>query len=263
MLGAMTGDIVGSLYEFNNHRSKEFELFGKGCCFTDDTVMTVAVMQALLYGARGGDAELSAQFVRQMRTLGREYPDSGYGIRFSSWLFSEDPKPYNSFGNGSAMRVSPCGFYADTVEEAVHLARLSAEVTHNHPEGVKGAEVTAGVVFLARTGADKAEIRRFVEEKGYNLQFTLDEIRETYSFNETCQDTVPQAIVAFLESSDFEDAIRCAISVGGDSDTLAAITGGIAEAFYGIPKHIKEKTLSYLPEDLRQITENFYRAIAE
>lgn len=143
------------------------------------------------------------------------------------------------------------------------LARLSAEVTHNHPEGVKGAEVTAGAVFLARTGADKAEIRRFVEEKGYNLQFTLDEIRETYSFNETCQDTVPQAVVAFLESSDFEDAIRCAISVGGDSDTLAAITGGIAEAFYGIPKHIKEKTLSYLPEDLRQITENFYRAIAE
>ena len=136
MLGAMTGDIVGSLYEFNNHRSKQFELFGKGCCFTDDTVMTVAVMQALLYGARGGDAELSAQFVRQMRTLGREYPDSGYGIRFSSWLFSEDPKPYNSFGNGSAMRVSPCGFYADTVEEAVHLARVSAEVTHNHPEGV-------------------------------------------------------------------------------------------------------------------------------
>ena len=263
MLGAMTGDIVGSIYEFNNHRSKQFELFGKGCCFTDDTVMTVAVMQALLYGARGGDAELSAQFVRQMRTLGREYPDSGYGIRFSSWLFSEEPKLYNSFGNGSAMRVSPCGFYADTLEEAVHLARLSAEVTHNHPEGVKGAEVTAGAVFLARTGADKAEIRRFVKEKGYNLQFTLDEIRETYSFNETCQDTVPQAVVAFLESSDFEDAIRCAISVGGDSDTLAAITGGIAEAFYGIPKHIKEKTLSYLPEDLRQITENFYRAIAE
>ncbi|MGN0555794.1 MAG: ADP-ribosylglycohydrolase family protein [Candidatus Fimenecus sp.] len=263
MLGAMTGDIVGSIYEFHNHRSKVFEMFGKGCCFTDDTVMTAAVMQALLYGARGGDAELSAQFVRQMRTLGRKYPDSGYGLRFSSWLLAEEPTPYNSYGNGSAMRVSPCGFYADTVEEAMHLARLSAEVTHNHPEGVKGAEVTAGAVFLARTGADKTEIRRFVEAKGYNLQFTLDEIRETYSFNETCQDTVPQAIVAFLESSDFEDAIRCAISVGGDSDTLAAITGGIAEAFYGIPQHIREKTLSYLPADLREITENFYCAVAE
>lgn len=263
MLGAMTGDIVGSIYEFNNHRSKEFELFGKGCFFTDDTVMTAAVMQALLYGARGGEAELSAQFVLQMRMLGKKYPDSGYGLRFSAWLFADEPKPYNSFGNGSAMRVSPCGFYADTLEEAMYLARLSAEVTHNHPEGVKGAEATAGAVFLARTGTDKSEIRRFVEAKGYNLQFTLEEIRGIYQFNETCQGTVPQAVVAFLESTDFEDAIRCAISIGGDSDTLAAITGGIAEAFYGIPKHIKEKTLSYLPEDLRQITENFYRAVAE
>lgn len=263
MIGAMTGDIVGSIYEFNNHRSKDFDLFQKICFFTDDTVMTVAVMQALLCGARGGDEELSAQFVRQMRTLGRKYPDSGYGSRFSGWLFSEAPKPYNSFGNGSAMRVSPCGFYADSLEEAMHLARLSAEVSHNHPEGLRGAEVTAGAVFLARIGKSKADIRRFAEAHGYNLNFTLDSIRETYAFNETCQDTVPQAIVAFLESTGFEDAIRCAISVGGDSDTLAAITGGIAEAFYGVPTQIQEKTLSYLPQDLRAITEAFYSAVAE
>lgn len=263
MIGAMTGDIVGSIYEFNNHRSKEFALFQNTCFFTDDTVMTVAVMQALLYGAHGGDEELYMQFIRQMRALGRKYPDSGYGARFSGWLFSEDPKPYNSFGNGSAMRVSPCGFYADSLEEALHLARLSAEVSHNHPEGIRGAEVAAGAVFLARTGASKSEIRDFAETHGYNLNFTLDSIRETYQFNETCQDTVPQALVAFLESTGFEDAIRCAISVGGDSDTLAAITGGIAEAFYGVPPQIQEKTLSWLPEDLRAITEAFYCAVAE
>ena len=244
MLGAIIGDIVGSVYEFNNIKTKDFPLFREDCFFTDDTVMTCAVAEAVMKGGKPDD------FVDEMKRLGRLYPDAGYGGRFLGWLFSDDRAPYNSFGNGSAMRVSPCGWMADGGYEA---AKLSAAVTHDHPEGIKGALAAFDAIVLARAcfRDDPAECKRIIREQieskyGYDLSKTLDQIRPTYEFNETCQETVPQAIVAFLESTDFEDAIRNAISLGGDSDTLAAITGSIAEAAYGIPDDLKRKALSYL-----------------
>lgn len=257
MIGAMVGDIVGSIYEFNNIRTKDFELFKKECFFTDDTVMTVAVADAILQCGEVVDYEFfKGVLVKIMKTYGRMYPYSGYGGRFSLWLRSDISEPYNSFGNGSAMRVSPAGWYAKSLEEAEALAAATAEVTHNHPEGIKGAMVTAGAIFLAREGKSIEQIREYVA-KSYDVDFTLESIRDTYEFNETCQETVPQAMVAFFESVDFEDAIRNAISIGGDSDTLAAITGSVAEAFYGIGDDIKEKTLSYLDEVLLTVTAEF------
>jgi len=248
MLGAIIGDIVGSVYEWHNIKAKDFPLFSDKCFFTDDTVMTVAVADALL---NGGTAD---SFISSMKKFGRLYPHSGYGARFGSWLFSDDREPYNSWGNGSAMRVSPCGWFADSLEEAENLAEQSAAVTHNHPEGIKGAKATAAAIYLSWTGATKADIKDYIESNyGYNLSQSLDEIRPTYRFNESCQETVPEAIVAFLESTGFEDAIRNAISLGGDSDTLAAITGGIAEAAYGIPKEIADKALSYLDAPLKDV----------
>ncbi|MDR2771626.1 MAG: ADP-ribosylglycohydrolase family protein [Clostridiales Family XIII bacterium] len=243
MLGAIIGDIVGSIYEFDNIKTKDFPLFKKNSFFTDDTVMTVAVADALLAGGGPDD------FVDSMKRLGNRYPYAGYGGRFRHWLHSDSREPYNSYGNGSAMRVSPCAWIARSLEEAEDFAARSASVTHNHPEGVKGAQATAAAIYLARTGTDKADIKRRIEEKyGYDLSRTLDEIRPVYRFNESCQKTVPEAIIAFLESDGFEDAIRNAISLGGDSDTLAAITGGIAEAAYGIPKEIAAKAISLLDE---------------
>lgn len=262
MLGAIVGDIVGSVYEWSNIKTKDFPLFREDCFFTDDTVMTCAVAEAIMNGGQKDD------FIDAMKKYGRMYPDAGYGPRFNTWIQSNDCSPYTSFGNGSAMRVSPCawimdcGFFArtGTWPSSRNLARISAEVTHNHPEGVKGAMATSDAIFLCRyyfggycgdyeqpINDDPAEckrrIREYIEkEYGYNLSQSLDDIRPTYHFNETCQDTVPQAIIAFLESTDFEDAIRNAISLGGDSDTLAAITGSIAEAAYGIPDWIKDKT---------------------
>ena len=244
MLGAIIGDIVGSVYEFDNIKTKDFPLFRDDCFFTDDTVMTCAVAEAVMRGGRADD------FIDEMKRLGRLYPYAGYGGNFSRWLASSDRAPYHSYGNGSAMRVSPCGWMS---EDGYEAARLSAAVTHDHPEGIKGALATFDAIVLARTGfrndpaGCKKRIREQIEGKyGYDLSPTLDEIRPTYRFNETCQETVPQAIVAFLESTDFEDAIRNAISLGGDSDTLAAITGSIAEAAYGIPDDLKRKALSYL-----------------
>ena len=195
--------------------------------------------------------DLFKALVREMQRLGRKYPHAGYGGMFSSWLRKSNPKPYNSFGNGSAMRVSATGWYATSLEEAEDLAKASAEVTHNHPEGIKGAQATAASIFLARSHTTIPGIKSYLQKKYYSLNFTLDEIRDTYKFNETCQDTVPQAIVAFLESTDFEDAIRNAISLGGDSDTLAAITGSIAEAYYGVPFEIKETALTFLDDELK------------
>lgn len=241
MYGAIIGDIVGSKYEFNNIKTKDFPFISRGCRFTDDTVMTVAVARALLR-CRAEEAPLKQILVQEMQLLGRRYPNAGYGGMFSSWLYEKDPQPYNSFGNGSAMRVSPCGLIAATLEEAVGLARASAEVTHNHPEGIQGAEATAAAIFLARIGKDKEEIGRYICRHYYDLSQTLDEIRPDYSFNETCQDTVPQAIIAFLESTSFEDAIRNAISLGGDSDTLAAITGAIAWSYYRFPGRSGKET---------------------
>ena len=258
MLGAIIGDIVGSRFEFNNHRSKEFELFTDDCFATDDSIMTLAIAKALMECRES----LDTQFVRSqlnhharecMRRIGRKYPNCGFGGMFFRWIFSDEPEPYNSFGNGAAMRVSPCGFYAPTEEKAKTISRAVTEVTHNHPEGIKGAEAVTVAIFLAKTGASKEQIRNRIESDYYKLDFTIDGIRPTYRFNETCQETVPPALEAFLESTSFEDCIRIAISVGGDSDTLAAIAGAIAEAYYGIPLNIKEAALGYLDYELTAI----------
>lgn len=238
MLGTIIGDMVGSVYEFHNHRSKEFPLINSESFPTDDSIMTIAVAKAILENSGKVDG-LNQQAQKWMRKIGQQYPCCGYGGRFIEWMFSDHPMPYGSYGNGAAMRVSPCGFAARSLDEAKVLSRAVTQVTHDHPEGIKGAEATACAIFLARTGHSKDEIRTFIEDNYYRLDFTLDEIRATYEFNETCRETVPQAIEAFLESESFEDAIRNAISVGGDSDTLAAITGGIAEAFYGIPDNLR------------------------
>ena len=239
MLGAIIGDMVGSIYEFHNHRSKEFPFFNSRCCPTDDSIMTIAVAKAILEND-GKAEELEDQAVKWMQKIGRQYPNCGYGGRFFRWMHTRDPQPYGSFGNGAAMRVSACGWAGKTLDEVKALSHAVTIVSHNHPEGVKGAEATVCAIFLARTGHSKEEIRSFIEDNYYTLNFTLDEIRPTYRFDVTCQGSVPQAIEAFLESDSFEDAIRNAISIGGDSDTLAAITGSIAEAFYGIPKDIRK-----------------------
>jgi ADP-ribosylglycohydrolase len=270
MFGAILGDIIGSPYEFDlGDKSKEFPLFSKGSQFTDDTVMTVAVAQALL--EVGKDASLDdirQNVVQSMRSWGNRYPYAGYGHRFSNWLDWDEPKPYNSFGNGSAMRVSPCGLIANELSEALSLAKASAEVTHNHPEGIKGAQAVAGAVFLAKQHKEKDEIADFIRTNFYDLDFTLEDIRASYRFNETCQGTVPQAIVAFLESTSFEDAIRNAVSLGGDCDTLTAITGSIAWAYYrphrnwkSLPEfnHIYTIVKERIPEEFLQIIDVFER----
>ncbi|MDR3238272.1 MAG: ADP-ribosylglycohydrolase family protein, partial [Spirochaetia bacterium] len=216
MLGAIIGDIAGSRFEWNNIKTKEFDLLTHRCAFTDDSVMSLAVAKAIL-AADGNYDNLGEIAVRYMRETGRPYPNCGYGGMFRKWMYSDNPKPYNSFGNGAAMRVSACGFAAKTLDEAVLLSRKVTEVTHNHMEGIKGAEAAAVCVFLARDGKNILEIRDYVNERYYPINFTLDGIRAGYQFNETCQGTVPQAICAFLESAGFEDAIRNAISIGGDS----------------------------------------------
>jgi len=252
MLGAIFGDIVGSRLEFNNIRSKDFDLFTNESSVTDDSIMTLSVAKAIM--ACGGQwDQLGEQAVRWMRSIGQGYQDCGYGGMFFRWMFSGNPQPYNSFGNGAAMRVSPCGFAAQTEDEAKLLSRRVTEVTHNHPEGIKGAEATTVAIFMARQGASQQKIGRRIKRDYYAIDFTLDKIRDTYRFNETCQQTVPQAIEAFLESTSFEDAIRNAISIGGDSDTLAAITGGIAEAYYGIPDDLRDQALRHLDPVLLQI----------
>jgi ADP-ribosylglycohydrolase len=251
MLGAIIGDIAGSRFEFNNHRSKDFEFFTGDCFVTDDSIMTLAIAKAVL--ACNGDWEhLDKRAVSYMQEIGRNYPYCGFGGMFDKWIHSDKAKPYNSFGNGAAMRVSPCGFFARTEVEAKLLSGKVTRVTHNHPEGLKGAEAVTVAIFMARSGALKNEIKERIENDYYKLNFKLDDIRETYQFNETCQGTVPQAIKAFLESVSFEDAIRNAISIGGDSDTLAAITGSIAEAYYGVPHDLKNKALTFLDNELRQ-----------
>lgn len=266
MLGAIIGDIVGSRYEFNNHRSKDFELFSDGCEVTDDSIMTIAVAKGILATAKAIQAEtgrrsydtdfyqmLGEASVKYMQEIGRKYPNCGYGGLFNKWVFSKNPKPYHSYGNGAAMRISPAGFAAGTEFEVIKLTETITAVTHNHDEGIKGAEATALAIFMARQGFLKNEIRQRIIRDYYPLDFTIDQIRASYRFNETCQETVPQAIECFLEATSFEDAIRTAISLGGDSDTIGAITGAIAEAYFGVPQDIKEKALTYLDEELRQI----------
>ena len=255
MYGAIIGDIVGSAYEWaDGMKSKDFPLFSDECSCTDDSVMTVAVASAIIES--GKDPERFSEILPAvMRRFGRKHPDAGYGGNFYYWLLSDTEGAYNSFGNGSAMRVSATGWFFDTLEETELWAEKSAAITHNHPEGIKGAQATAAAIFMARTGKTKNEIRDYITSRfGYDLSQTCDEIRPTYRFNETCQETVPQAIVAFLESTDFESCIRLGVSLGGDTDTLCAIAGAIAEAFYGsIPEQIVAHEWSLLPEDFHDI----------
>jgi ADP-ribosyl-[dinitrogen reductase] hydrolase len=276
MLGAIIGDIVGSRFEFNNHRSMDFDLFAPGCFVTDDSIMTLAVAKGIMETEKRVESSvsdyrfdgeyhhlLSEMTVKYMQEIGRQYPNCGYGGMFARWIFSDHPEPYNSFGNGAAMRISPVGFVAGTELEATSLSGTITSVTHDHEEGIKGAEATVIAIFLALNGFTKSEIRDRISNEYYSLDFTIDEIRPTYIFNETCQKTVPQAIECFLESDSFEDAIRIAISLGGDSDTIAAITGAMAEAYYGVPDDIRHKGLAYLDEELRSIYDQWEKFIGK
>ena len=258
MYGAILGDMIGAPYGFDRSpKVKDFPLFSRESQFTDDSVMTIAVAEALLDTLPDAAGDRTEQrLVTSMQKWGRNYPHAGYGGNFQWWLRAKDPQPYGSYGNGSAMRVSAAGWLYETLEKTEHMAELTAKVTHNHPEGIKGAVVTAGIIFLATTGASKDEIRAYAEGKGYALSRTCDEIRPSYHHVESCQETVPEAITAFLEGVDFEDVIRTAVSLGGDCDTLTCIAGAMAEAFYGVPTELKAECEKRLPEDMREI---FYR----
>lgn len=258
MYGAILGDIIGSPYEFDmGDKTKVFPLFSEDSYFTDDTVMTLAVAEAFM-GAPDDEDAIRRRLVAAMQKWGRRYPGAGYGVRFSRWLESRDPQPYNSWGNGSAMRVSSVAWLYNDLDTVRRMARVSADVTHNHPEGVKGAEATAAAIFLARTGYSKAEIKAYIEtEFRYDLSRTCDEIRPNYRHVESCQETVPEAITAFLEGESFEDVIRTAASLGGDCDTLTCIAGSIAEGFYGVPEDMKKECRNRLTKDLRVILAEF------
>lgn len=256
MLGALIGDIVGSVYEWRNCKSKDFPLFQPDCRMTDDSVMTAAVASALLKNDPSDLEGFRKELIGEMQRLGRIYPHAGYGARFERWLNAETPQAYNSLGNGSGMRVSPVAWVADSLEACEVLARVSAAVTHNHPDGIAGALAVAGAVYLARMGEDKSAIRDYVTQY-YPLNFTLDEIRENYVFDVTCAGSVPQAMEAFLEGTDFEDTIRNAISIGGDSDTIAAMAGAVAAAFYGVPREIRTEALNFIDGEVRNIYDRF------
>src|SRR3989338_2230438 len=250
MIGAIAGDIVGSIYEFHAIKTQDFSLFGPGSMYTDDTVLTVAVAESIINSRDYGSV---------IKEYGKRYPNAGYGTMFQRWLFSDRSVPYNSFGNGSAMRVSPIGLAFDTLDKVMGEAKKSAEITHNHPEGIKGAQAVAAAVFLYKVGESKENIKKLIEGNfGYSLNQTLDEIRPYYRFDETCQGSVPQAIIAFLESENYEDAIRKAVSLGGDSDTIACITGGIAHAYYKIiPDYIIIESKKRLPQELLNVLNLF------
>ena len=264
MYGAILGDIIGSPYEFDRGtKTKDFPLFSPNSTFTDDSVMTLAVADAFLSITPDTEnADICRRLVQSMQSYGRKYPDAGYGGKFRLWLKDPNPQPYGSYGNGSAMRVSSAGWLFDDLQTVRHMARLSAEVTHNHPEGIKGAEATASAIFLARTGSSKSEIKAYIEENfHYDLSRTCDEIRPAYHHVESCQETVPEAITAFLEGDSFEDVIRTAVSLGGDCDTLTAIAGSIAEGFYGVPEELKQQCRQRLPEELRQVLRRFEKTL--
>ena len=264
MYGAILGDMIGAPYEFDRgNKSKDFPLFSAESRFTDDTVMTVAVAEALLDGP-ADEAGMKAQLVQSMQKWGRRYPYAGYGGRFRHWLKSPNPQPYNSWGNGSSMRVSAVGWLYHDMDSVRRMARLTAEVTHNHPEGIKGAEATAAAIFLARSGRSKAEIKAYVErEFGYDLSRSCDEIRPGYRHVESCQETLPEAITAFLEGESFEDVIRTAVSLGGDCDTLTCIAGSIAEGFYGVPEELKRECEERLTPELVRVVARFNKRIDE
>ena len=269
MYGAILGDIIGQPYEFDRgNKTKDFDLFSRGCVFTDDSVMTVAVAEALI--AVGLDANVMeiecetrwrrfpSAMITSMQLWGHKYPHAGYGGRFYQWLAQENTKPYNSWGNGSAMRVSSIGWFFESLEKTREVARWSAEVTHNHPEGIKGAEATASVIWMARNGYFKAQIKEYIEKEfRYDLSRTCDEIRPDYYHVESCQKTVPEAITAFIEGNSFEDVVRCAVSLGGDCDTLTDIATSMAEAFYGLPEKMKEKCIEFTTNDMHEVMKAF------
>ena len=266
MYGAILGDMIGSPYEFDRgKKTKEFPLFSKHSTYTDDSVMNVAVGEAFLDAQPNAADDWTMQrLIRGMQRWGRKYPHAGYGGNFRWWLRSDDPKPYGSYGNGSAMRVSAVAWLYNDLEAVRTAAMMSAVVTHNHPEGIKGAEATACAIFLARTGHSKAEIKEYIEQTfRYDLSRTCDEICPGYRHVESCQETVPEAITAFLEGESFEDVIRTAVSLGGDCDTLTAIAGSIAEGFYGVPEKLKQECRDRLPDDMREILERFEAYVKE
>jgi ADP-ribosylglycohydrolase len=250
MIGAIAGDIIGSIYEGNNIKRKDFPLFSTRCRFTDDTVLTVAIAHSILTGS---------DYTSRLKEYYSWYPHAGYGGYFHRWASSSSGKPYNSWGNGSAMRVSPVGFAFNTLEKVLEEAKKSAAVTHNHPEGIKGAQATAAAIFMAKAGAEKGKIKKYIEDEyGYDLSRKTDDIRPGYGFDVSCQGSVPEAIISFIESTDFEDAIRLAVSLGGDSDTIACITGGIAHAYYReVPEKIESRVCGYLDNRLIKVIDEF------
>jgi type I restriction enzyme M protein len=258
MLGAIIGDIVGSIYEFRGIKVKNFLLLSKRSFYTDDTIMTVAVGNALME-AKDDLTLLRQSTIKWMKFLAKIYPAAGYGSKFKYWVFEENPKPYNSFGNGAGMRVSACGIVAKSLEETIELSRAVTDISHNHPEGIKAAEAIATSVYLLRQGKDKVFLKKYIQDHYYPLNFTLNEIRPTYSFNERAQDSTPQAIVAFLESTSFEDAIRNAVSLGGDADTLAAMAGALAAEHYGIPKNFIQPFHNKLDSLLKGYVDRFHQ----
>lgn len=266
MYGAILGDIIGSPFEFDRgDKTKDFKLFNRRSHFTDDSVMTLAICEALLkVGQNAAVKEIEDSVISSMQSWGRKYPHEGYGGYFRRWLTARHPEPYNSFGNGSAMRVSAAGWLYDSLEKTRVVAKATANVTHNHPEGIKGAEATASAIFMARNGSSKEEIKKYIEnEFHYDLNRTLDEIRPSFHMDETCQKTVPEAIIAFLEARDFEDAIRNAVSLGGDTDTLGAITGSIAEAYFGISETLISECRNRINKDMRDVVDAFYSLVRE
>ena len=260
MLGAIPGDIIGSAYEFRNVKSTDFELFTPISFFTDDSVMTLAVAKWLIEDETHSQCHL----IRCMQELGRKYPDAGYGESFGCWLGAEEPQPYDSWGNGAGMRVSPVGLYAKTLDEALALAVITASVSHNHPEGVKGAQAIAASVFLCKEGKSKQEIKEYIEKTfDYNLDRTIAEIRPNYSFDVSCHGSVPEAIIAFLEGNSFEEVVRLAISLGGDSDTIGCMAAAIAACMYPIPDEIVEKCYDSLTNYLKDINDTFLKFLQD
>ena len=260
IIGAIAGDVIGSAYEFNPTRDHDFELFTPKSSFTDDTVLTMANALWLI----DDEQHTHERLVEIMLDLCRRYPNRGYGGRFANWICDKDPQPYNSYGNGSAMRVSPVGYYAQSLEEALALAKVSAEVTHNHPEGIKGAQATVAAIFLARRGKSKQDIRDYVAQTfDYDLSRTLDEIRPTFTFDETCQRTVPEAITCFMEGKDYEDVVRLSVALAGDADTIAAIAGSISSAVDEVPNGITQQVIALLSEEFCTTLLRFNELVAK
>lgn len=260
MIGAIIGDIVGSIYEFNNIKTKDFRFFDPDCFFTDDSIMTIAICNALLK-CKGNYKNLENIVIKEMRKFGKLYPNAGYGNSFKNWLRDSNVKAYNSYGNGSAMRISAVAYFAKNMEQLKELSYKVTAVTHNHPEGIKGAEATAICIYMALNGFKKDKIKETIEKQYYKLDFNYEDLVKNYTFNETCQNTVPQAIYCFLISKDFEDAIRTGVSIGGDTDTLCAIIGAIAQAYYGIPYYYTNTVKKYLDKNLLKVLNKFNRTM--